>query len=85
MFCVDIVCHGVPSKKSMERISALARAEKCTLKLQCVDFRNKKDFGWHDHVETLCFENGRSMSSRVFKELFYGHTVSAAQLLRMPL
>ena len=31
--------------------------------------------GWHDHVETLCFENGKSTSSRVFKELFYGHTV----------
>ena len=35
----------------------------------------KKDFGWHDHVETLCFENGRVTSSQVFKELFYGHTV----------
>lgn len=35
----------------------------------------KKDFGWHDHVETLYFENGKSTSSRVFKELFYGHTV----------
>lgn len=36
---------------------------------------NITDFGWHDHVETLCFENGKSTSSRVFKELFYGHTV----------
>ena len=26
-------------------------------------------------TETLCFENGKSTSSRVFKELFYGHTV----------
>ena len=40
-----------------------------------VDFRNKKDFGWHDHVETLFFENGKTTSSQVFKELFYGHTV----------
>ena len=44
-------------------------------KISSVDFRNKKDFGWHDHVETLYFENGKSTSSRVFKELFYGHTV----------
>ena len=35
----------------------------------------KKDFGWHDHVETLYFENEKSTSSRVFKEFFYGHTV----------
>lgn len=28
LFCVDIVCHGVPSKKSVGRISTLARAEK---------------------------------------------------------
>lgn len=44
-------------------------------KVASVDFRNNRDFGWHDHVETLYFENGKSTSSRIFKELFYGHTV----------
>ena len=29
--------------------------QKMHSKVASVDFRNKKDFGWHDHVETLCF------------------------------
>ena len=38
-----------------------------------VDFRNKKDFGWKDHVETIWFDNGKNVSSPIFKNLFYGH------------
>lgn len=74
LFCVDIVCHGVPSKKIWKAYLRW-QEQKMHSKVASVDFRNKKDFGWHDHVETLCFENGKSTSSRVFKELFYGHTV----------
>lgn len=40
-----------------------------------VDFRNKKDFGWHAHIETLWFNNEKSVSSSVFKTLFYGHMI----------
>ena len=40
-----------------------------------VDFRNKKDFGWRDHIETLWFDNQKSVSSPVFKNLFYGHMI----------
>lgn len=74
LFCVDIVCHRVPSKKIWEAYLCW-QEQKMHSKVASVDFRNKKDFGWHDHVEILCFENGKSTSSRVFKELFYGHTV----------
>ena len=74
LFCVDIVCHGVPSKKVWNAYLRWQK-QKNHSEIASVDFRNKKDFGWHDHVETLYFENGKSMSSRVFKELFYGHTV----------
>ena len=74
IFCVDIVCHGVPSKKVWNAYLRW-QEQKNHSEVAMVDFRNKKDFGWHDYVETLCFENGRSTSSRVFKELFYGHTV----------
>lgn len=74
LFCVDIVCHGVPSKKVWDAYLRW-QEKKNQSKLVSVDFRNKKDFGWRDHVETLYFENGKSISSQVFKELFYGHTV----------
>lgn len=40
-----------------------------------MNFRNKRDFGWRNHVETIVFKNGKSANSHVFKNLFYGHTV----------
>lgn len=74
LFCVDIVCHGVPSKRVW---NAYLRwnENKSYSKVVGVDFRNKKEFGWRDHVETLYFEDGKSTSSRIFKTLFYGHAV----------
>lgn len=74
LICVDIVCHGVPSPKIW---TAYLRWQEQVnnSRVVNVDFRNKKDFGWHDHVETLYFERGKSVSSGVFRELFYGHTV----------
>ena len=74
LFCVDIVCHGVPSKKVWNAYLRW-QEQKNHSKVAGVNFRNKREFGWRDHVETLYFENGKSISSRVFKDLFYGHTV----------
>lgn len=74
LICVDIVCHGVPSKKVW---GAYLRwqEQKNSCKIINVDFRNKKDFGWHEHIETLYFENGKSTNSRIFKTLFYRHMI----------
>lgn len=40
-----------------------------------VDFRNKKDYGWRAHKETLIFENGKNINITVFTTLFYGHSI----------
>ncbi len=74
LFCVDIVCHGVPSI-SVWKSYLHWQEQKNHGKAVKIDFRNKKDFGWHDHVETIEFENGKSASSRVFRNLFYGHMI----------
>ena len=74
LFCVDIVCHGVPSTKVWDAYLRW-QEQKNHSKVTSVNFRNKKDFGWRDHVETIIFDNGKSVSSHVFKNLFYGHTV----------
>ena len=74
LFSVDIVCHGVPSKKVWDAYLRW-QEQKNHSKVASVDFRNKKDYGWRDHVETITLDNGKSVSSRVFKNLFYGHTV----------
>lgn len=71
---VDIVCHGVPSTRVW--LTYLRWLEqKNHSKIIEVDFRNKKDFGWRDHVETICFENGKIVNYKVFTSLFYGHCI----------
>ena len=72
LLCVDIVCHGVPSPAVWEKYLEW-QERKAKAKVIAVDFRNKKDFGWRDHIETLTMGNGERVSSSFFKEIFYGH------------
>lgn len=75
LFCVDIVCHGVPSPLVWEKYLRWQEQKNHGKKVIKVDFRNKNQFGWRDHVETLWFDNGINISSHIFKNLFYGHTI----------
>lgn len=74
LFCVDIVCHGVPSplvwKKYVEWIEQENNAS-----VVSVDFRNKKNFGWSTHIESLTLSNGNQIDSEIFKNLFYAHNI----------
>lgn len=72
LFCIDIVCHGVPSPKVFHKYIEW-QEKKVGSKFVGIDFRNKKDFGWNTHIETLTFENGMKVSSEIFKNLFYEH------------
>lgn len=74
LLCLDIVCHGVPSPKVWKAYLAW-QENKNRSKVKKVDFRNKKDFGWRDHIETLYLENGKIVNSKVFTTLFYGHSI----------
>lgn len=74
LFCVDIVCHGVPSTVVWKKY-LVWQEQRAKAKVVSVDFRNKKDFGWHSHIETLNFDNGKKVSSSIFRNLFYGHTI----------
>lgn len=72
LLCVDIVCHGVPSSIVWKSyLSYMETKHKSPVK--AAEFRNKKDFGWKSHVETLFFENGNKISSKIFTSLFYSH------------
>ncbi|MCD8222469.1 MAG: Coenzyme F420 hydrogenase/dehydrogenase, beta subunit C-terminal domain [Clostridiales bacterium] len=74
LICTDIVCHGAPSKKVW--LQYLKWQEKRNgKKVVAVDFRDKENFGWRAHIETLIMDDGNKVSSEVFKNLFYGHTV----------
>lgn len=78
LICVDIVCHGVPSPKVWQ--SYLNWQEKNNnAKCIAVDFRNKVDYGWKAHIETLTMKNADNetlrVNSEIFKSLFYGHNI----------
>lgn len=74
LITVDIVCHGVPSPMVWKDYLRW-QEEKNNDRIISVDFRNKKDFGWRSHVESLFFESGKRVDSRVFTTLFYGHSI----------
>lgn len=74
LICVDIVCHGVPSLKVWKKYLYWYE-DRNNSKIEDVNFRNKKDFGWCDHVETIYLSNGKIINSSIFKNLFYGHAI----------
>lgn len=74
LLTIDIVCHGVPSPLVWKDY-IYWQEEKNHSKVKSVEFRNKKDFGWKDHVESIVFENGKIINSRVFTTLFYEHSI----------
>lgn len=73
LLLADILCHGVPSPKLWRKYLEWQEEKhgRCTE----VDFRNKTDFGWADHVESLRFENGEKVDSKVYSTLFYSHQI----------
>lgn len=77
LYCIDIVCHGVPSPIIWKDYVHFLEKK---LKSTCtnVDFRDKKTFGWTAHYETLTFRSNlfrweRKYHSDIFKKLFYDH------------
>lgn len=74
LLCLDIVCHGVPSPLVWDKYVKWQETNNKS-KAVFVDFRNKKKYGWRDHIESLVFANGKQMDSIVFTRLFYGHNI----------
>lgn len=72
LFCVDIVCHGVPSPLVWNRYVEW-QEKRIQGKIIDVNFRNKGKFGWHSHVETMDFLDGSKIDSEIYKNIFYGH------------
>jgi len=74
---VDIICHGVPSPLVWRKYLQWQEEKHGTC--VAVDFRNKRDFGWAAHVETMIMEDKEGtrhqVDSSVFKTMFYGHSI----------
>lgn len=77
LVCMDLVCHGVPSQKVWNKY-LLWLEKKHNKEAVAVDFRNKTDFGWLEHVETIILKDQDredKVNSRIFKTLFYEHNI----------
>ena len=82
LLLVDIVCHGVPSpkiwKEYLQYMSKIYNG-----KITAVDFRNKKEYGWKDHVESIEI-NGVRHDNKVYTNLFYNHVIIRPSCFKCP-
>lgn len=82
LLLIDIVCHGVPSPKIWrEYLSYIAN--KYNGQITAVDFRNKKEYGWKDHVESIEV-NGIRYDSKIYTNLFYNHVIIRPSCFKCP-
>lgn len=69
LFVIDIVCHAVPSPAVWEAYVNYLQ-KKRGKKIVKAYFRNKK-YGWHSHIETFIFEDGKEISLDTFRRYFF--------------
>lgn len=75
LLTVDIVCHGVPSPKVWkDNLRYIESKNKG--RVENVNFRNKEEYGWHEHIETYRV-GGKSYDSTVFTQLFYSNNITS--------
>ncbi len=87
LFCMDILCQGVPSPLVWERYLQWQQ-ELNGMECTDVNFRNKKDFGWEASVETLTFGRAdgseKTVHSQVFRNLFGSHRIIRESCYQCP-
>lgn len=66
----DLICHGVPSPLLWK--NNIERQTKKYGEIQSVNFRDKKN-GWHSHIESYAFKNGKIIDEKFYTDLFYSH------------
>lgn len=70
LFLVDIVCHGAPSPRIwMDYVKYMEHNRK--KHIVAFNFRDKSINGWRDHTESMKFEDGTCVASKIYTNLFY--------------
>lgn len=74
LITVDIVCHGVPSRKLWrEYVAEMERRHK--VDIVSANFRNKELFGWKDHKESFVFSDDTTTTTTTWTTSFYNHVM----------
>lgn len=81
LLTLEILCHGAPSPRIWHDF---LETNYDINKIVGVDFRDKKNFGWRDHVETITLDDGTEKSSRIYTGLFYSHVMLRESCFRCP-
>lgn len=68
LFCMDIICHGVPSPNVWKKYLKYQKG-KYGDDIKTISFRNKKE-GWYNFGTLITFENNKSYYKSVYKDLF---------------
>lgn len=69
LYSVDFICHGVPSPKVWrDYINSFDN-------VISVDFRNKKKYGWGEHIETIS-TNNKQISQKLYTNLYYNNYIT---------
>ncbi len=72
-YSCDLICHGVPSPKIYKDFINFLEIKKGS-KIKKFNFRDKNINGWHNHVESYCYENDNStIVSNIYSDLFYSN------------
>lgn len=77
LLSMDILCHGVPSVRVWKDYICDIE-KKHSGKCVDADFRNKKDYGWKRHIESLTLKGHlttRQYNGDLFKRMFYSHEI----------
>lgn len=73
LYCIDIICHGVPSPMVWKDYLIYCE-KKYGGKVTEVEFINKKRFGWKAHKESVWI-NGKEYDNVIFTHLFRDHNI----------
>lgn len=72
LFLIDIVCHGVPAP-NLWRDNLKYISNKYQSEITKVNFRDKKLFGWHSHIESYQLKDNKVTTDRIYTSIFYSH------------
>ncbi len=68
LYTAEIICHGVPSP-AVWKAYLDYQSKRYEAKLTDVNYRNKIDYGWEEHIETLYFGK-KKVSSKIFRNIY---------------
>lgn len=81
LFCVDIVCHGVPSPFLWKDYVSWVH-EKYKAEITAINMRDKTIVGWNGHEESFQFSKKKKIYKHSFRVLYYTELITRKSCYR---